>query len=56
VIYTQVQIAYDSARHQNFLTFGPTLQQPGTGCEYTVTITDSLGQATTWTTTVKVES
>lgn len=54
LIYTNIPINYDSQKHQNFISFGPTGQPLGIGCSYTVSITDSLQQVTTWTGTVKL--
>lgn len=56
LIYTQIPINYDSQRHQNYISFGPTGQAAGIGCDYTVVITDTVQQVTTWTGTVKVVS
>ncbi len=54
--YTHIQISFDGQRHQNFISFGPTGQPAGIGCDYKVTITDSLDQVATWTGTVKVSA
>jgi hypothetical protein len=54
--YTHIPINFDSKKHQNYISFGPTGQPLGIGCVYTITITDSLQQVATWTGTVKVVS
>ncbi len=54
--YTQIAINYDSQKHQNYLSFGPVGQPSGVGCDYTVTIIDSLQQTNTWTGSVKLTS
>jgi hypothetical protein len=54
--YTQISINYDSQKHENYITFGPTGQPSGVGCDYTVTITDSLQVVNTWTGSVELSS
>ncbi len=56
LVYTNITISYDSENKQNYLTFGPTGQSPGFSCSYTVTITDSILQTATWTSTVELNS
>lgn len=53
-VYTRLPISYDSAKKSYYFTFGPTGQPFGWSCEYTLTLTDSLQQTTTWVGTVNV--
>jgi hypothetical protein len=54
LVYTNITISYDSQTKQNYITFGPTGQSLGFSCSYTVTITDSVEQTATWTSTVEL--
>jgi hypothetical protein len=54
--YTQISINYDSQKRLNYVTFGPVGQPLGVGCDYTVSITDSLQQTVTWTGSVELSS
>jgi hypothetical protein len=61
LVYTHLPINYDSAKKVYYFTFGSTGgqttgQQLGWSCEYTISVTDSLQQTTTWVGTVNLKS
>jgi hypothetical protein len=56
LVYTKIPIGYDSKTKQYYITFGPTGQPSGFSCSYTVTVTDSVQQTATWTSTVELNS
>jgi hypothetical protein len=59
-VYTDLPINYDTSKAAYYFTFGSTggqttTQRAGWSCQYTITVTDSLEQTTTWLGTVVVK-
>jgi len=55
-VYTHIPQYYDPGNKENYFTFGPTGQLAESSCLYTISITDSLTQTSTWVGTVIVKA
>jgi hypothetical protein len=53
--FTHIPWYYSSDKKSYYFTFSPTGQPTGWTCEYSIAITDSLAQTTTWVGTVVVK-
>lgn len=53
--YTNLTRHYDTSAKDFYFTFGPVGQPNGWSCVYSLSVTDSLGQVSTWVGTVIVK-
>jgi hypothetical protein len=52
--YTTIPFNYDSSKGAYSVVLSPTVQQPGWVCTYTIKVTDTLSQTSTWLGSVEV--